>query len=124
MTKEQFFDKCNSAGIVGSTFDFCTKCLWIPSENWFVRIMYDTSGCQLVPEDEEDGINDYIDYKINTFTDINDVLFEDGDGGIWMFNNEENCDVQEQTWNMLENEIFYKKEIPDVIWLDINLEKM
>lgn len=116
MQKEEFFRKCEAAGLTGTTFDYDTLLMWIPEKDWFVRIMCDTSGEQLIAEDAEEGFTDYVDYKINEFTDCGDILFDEGDGGIFLFNNEESCGIKEIMWGML-NEMFSNEKIPDIIWL-------
>lgn len=115
MTKDQFFMKCTLVGLTGSTFDFGSRIMWVPEKRWIIRFMYDTTGCQLLPEDLENGFNDYIDYRIDKFTDVGDNLFEEFEGGIHIFNNLENCDVREQTWQTLVD--IFDGNVPDAMWL-------
>lgn len=118
MTREDFFKKCDAVGITGSTEEYTSKLLWCPETKSIIRIMYDTSGDQLMSEDIEEGYNDYIDYKVNEFDPYNgeEVFFNEGDGGLYLFDHE-NSDIQQRTWEMLEQEIFYGREVPEVIWL-------
>lgn len=113
MTREEFENKCYAAGIHGNTYEKGTLLMWAPSQQIMIRIMYDTDGSQLLPEDYTLGYNDYIDYKIMEFDGDE---FSEGDGGIYMFDNESGTDIIARTWEMLDTEIF-NGVVPNVMWL-------
>ena len=113
MTKEQFERVCRAAGIHGNTYESGTLLMWVPWPGWIIRIMYDTDGSQLLPEDYTLGYNDYIDYKITVF-DGSELV--EGDGGLYMFDNENGTDIIERTWEMLSTEVF-NEVVPEIRWM-------
>lgn len=115
MTRERFKFECHKAGIIGAVWRYTSRLFWVPETRQLIRFMYDTDGSQLVEEDEFYNVNDYIDYQIY---DFDGVEIEPGDAGLYMFNNEEETDIIELTWQCLENEIFAKGNVPDGQWLE------
>ena len=77
----------NIQSTIPDEYDRFEAFVFLPSKK---SIVYMQEGCgdQLMQEDLDAGYNDYVDYKICSY---NESLskFEEGDGGIFLYNNKE-----------------------------------